>query len=93
MYKRGELWPLEVFPYEQILSFGAPLPNAYKIAVEGRELVFETNMVCTTYKFNYVTTNTSAEFTYHFTISQWLKFTPQNTHLEENAGNEMKHQF
>lgn len=46
MYKRGEPWPLEVFPYEQILSFGAPLPNAYKIAVEGRELVFETQMVC-----------------------------------------------
>lgn len=45
MYKRGEPWPLEVFPYEQILSFGAPLPNAYKITVEGRELVFETHMV------------------------------------------------
>uniref|UniRef100_A0A3Q2ZCP5 Myosin X n=1 Tax=Kryptolebias marmoratus TaxID=37003 RepID=A0A3Q2ZCP5_KRYMA len=45
VYKRGELWPLEVFPYEQILSFGAPLPNAYKITVEGRELVFETQMV------------------------------------------------
>uniref|UniRef100_A0A3B5ANI8 Myosin X n=1 Tax=Stegastes partitus TaxID=144197 RepID=A0A3B5ANI8_9TELE len=45
VYKRGELWPLEVFPYEQILSFGAPLANAYKIAVEGRELVFETQMV------------------------------------------------
>ncbi|XP_037538371.1 unconventional myosin-X [Nematolebias whitei] len=45
VYKRGEPWPLEVFPYEQILSFGAPLPNAYKITVEGRELVFETHMV------------------------------------------------
>ncbi|XP_031147966.1 unconventional myosin-X isoform X1 [Sander lucioperca] len=45
VYKRGEPWPLEVFPYEQILSFGAPLANAYKIAVEGRELVFETQMV------------------------------------------------
>lgn len=48
MYKRGEPWPLEVFPYEQILSFGAPLANSYKIAVEGRELVFETQMVRTT---------------------------------------------
>lgn len=48
LYKRGELWPLEVFPYEQILSFGAPLPNAYKISVEGRELMFETHMVGTT---------------------------------------------
>lgn len=47
VYKRGEPWPLEVFPYEQILSFGAPLSNAYKIAVEGRELVFETQMVRT----------------------------------------------
>lgn len=46
VYKRGEPWPLEVFPYEQILSFGAPLPNTYKITVEGRELVFETQMVC-----------------------------------------------
>ncbi|CAK6977026.1 unconventional myosin-X [Scomber scombrus] len=45
VYKRGEPWPLEVFPYELILSFGAPLPNSYKIAVEGRELVFETQMV------------------------------------------------
>lgn len=45
VYKRGEPWPLEVFPYEQILSFGAPLPNAYKITVEGRELLFETQMV------------------------------------------------
>uniref|UniRef100_A0AAZ3PBG7 Myosin X n=1 Tax=Oncorhynchus tshawytscha TaxID=74940 RepID=A0AAZ3PBG7_ONCTS len=45
VYKRGEPWPLEVFPYELILSFGAPLPNAYKIAVEGRELLFETSLV------------------------------------------------
>uniref|UniRef100_H2LPP3 Myosin X n=2 Tax=Oryzias latipes TaxID=8090 RepID=H2LPP3_ORYLA len=45
VYKRGEPWPLEVFPYEQILSFGAPLPNVYKITVEGRELLFETQMV------------------------------------------------
>lgn len=45
VYKRGEAWPLEVFPYEHILSFGAPQPNAYKIVVEGRELLFETQMV------------------------------------------------
>ncbi|XP_029309150.1 unconventional myosin-X [Cottoperca gobio] len=45
VYKRGEPWPLEVFPYEQILSFGAPLASSYKIAVEGRELVFDTQMV------------------------------------------------
>ncbi|XP_056148593.1 unconventional myosin-X [Lampris incognitus] len=45
VYKRGEPWPLQVFPYELILSFGAPLPNAYKIAVEGRELLFETSLV------------------------------------------------
>lgn len=45
VYKRGEAWPLEVFPYEQILSFGAPLPNVYKIVVEGRDLLFETQMV------------------------------------------------
>ncbi|XP_077368004.1 unconventional myosin-X isoform X2 [Festucalex cinctus] len=45
VYKRGEPRPLEVFPYERILSFGAPLANTYKIAVDGRELVFETQMV------------------------------------------------
>nr|XP_057921483.1 unconventional myosin-X isoform X2 [Doryrhamphus excisus] len=45
VYKRGEPWPLEVFPYEQILAFGAPLANTYKITVEGRELLFETHMV------------------------------------------------
>ncbi|MEQ2174949.1 hypothetical protein GOODEAATRI_013023 [Goodea atripinnis] len=52
VYKRGEPWPLEVFPYELILSFGAPLPNAYKITVEGRELVFETQMVGATPSIN-----------------------------------------
>ncbi|XP_037131464.1 unconventional myosin-X [Syngnathus acus] len=45
VYKRGEPRPLEVFPYERILSFGAPLSNTYKIAVDGRELVFETQTV------------------------------------------------
>ncbi|KPP72102.1 unconventional myosin-X-like [Scleropages formosus] len=45
VYKRGEPQPLEVFPYEQILSFGAPQPNTYKIAVESRELFFETGLV------------------------------------------------
>uniref|UniRef100_A0A672NVC9 Myosin X n=1 Tax=Sinocyclocheilus grahami TaxID=75366 RepID=A0A672NVC9_SINGR len=45
LYKRGEAWPLELFPYEVILSFGAPQPNIYKISVEGRELLFNTNMV------------------------------------------------
>uniref|UniRef100_A0A673M6M4 Unconventional myosin-X-like n=1 Tax=Sinocyclocheilus rhinocerous TaxID=307959 RepID=A0A673M6M4_9TELE len=45
VYKRGEAWPLEAFPYEVILSFGAPQPNSYKISVEGRELLFNTTMV------------------------------------------------
>ncbi|KAM6954047.1 unconventional myosin-X [Aplochiton taeniatus] len=45
VYKRGEPWPLEVFPYELILSFGAPHANTYRITVEGRELVFETALV------------------------------------------------
>ncbi|XP_056599629.1 unconventional myosin-X [Triplophysa dalaica] len=45
VYKRGEAWPLEVFLYEVILSFGAPQPNIYKISVEGRELLFNTIMV------------------------------------------------
>ncbi|XP_051556331.1 unconventional myosin-X-like [Myxocyprinus asiaticus] len=45
VYKRGEAWPLEVFPFEVILSFGAPQPSIYKISVEGRELLFNTNMV------------------------------------------------
>ncbi|XP_051990954.1 unconventional myosin-X-like [Xyrauchen texanus] len=45
VYKRGEAWPLEVFPFEVILSFGAPQSSIYKISVEGRELLFNTNMV------------------------------------------------
>ncbi|XP_042320333.1 unconventional myosin-X [Sceloporus undulatus] len=42
VYKRGEGRPLEVFQYEHILSFGAPLANVYKIVVDERELLFAT---------------------------------------------------
>ncbi|XP_025021612.1 unconventional myosin-X isoform X2 [Python bivittatus] len=45
VYKRGEGRPLEVFQYEQILSFGAPLANMYKIVVDERELLFGTSEV------------------------------------------------
>ncbi|XP_062843469.1 unconventional myosin-X [Trichomycterus rosablanca] len=45
VYKQGEAWPLEVFSYEAILSFGAPQPNIYKISVEGRDLLFQTSQV------------------------------------------------
>uniref|UniRef100_F7ESW5 Myosin X n=1 Tax=Ornithorhynchus anatinus TaxID=9258 RepID=F7ESW5_ORNAN len=45
VYKRGEGRPLESFPYEHILSFGAPLANTYKIVVDERELLFETSEV------------------------------------------------
>ncbi|XP_069586692.1 unconventional myosin-X [Ranitomeya imitator] len=45
VYKRGEGRPLEVFHYEHILSFGAPLSNTYKIVVDERELLFETSAV------------------------------------------------
>lgn len=45
VYKRGEARPLEVFQYEHILSFGAPLANTYKIVVDERELLFETSEV------------------------------------------------
>lgn len=45
VYKRGEGRPLEVFPYEHILSFGAPLSNTYKIVVDERELLFDTSAV------------------------------------------------
>ncbi|XP_021402400.1 unconventional myosin-X [Lonchura striata] len=45
VYKRGEGRPLEVFQYEHILSFGAPLANTYKIMVDERELLFETSEV------------------------------------------------
>ncbi|XP_048223998.1 unconventional myosin-X isoform X1 [Perognathus longimembris pacificus] len=45
VYKRGEGRPLEVFQYEHILSFGAPLANTYKIVVDERELLFETTEV------------------------------------------------
>ncbi|KAM5264416.1 unconventional myosin-X [Ctenodactylus gundi] len=45
VYKRGDGRPLEVFQYEHILSFGAPLANTYKIVVDERELLFETSEV------------------------------------------------
>ncbi|XP_059584607.1 unconventional myosin-X isoform X3 [Alligator mississippiensis] len=45
VYKREEGRPLEVFQYEHILSFGAPLANTYKIIVDERELLFETSEV------------------------------------------------
>ncbi|KAH0617998.1 hypothetical protein JD844_016889 [Phrynosoma platyrhinos] len=45
VYKRGEGRPLEVFQYEHILSFGAPLANVYKIVVDERELLFATTEV------------------------------------------------
>ncbi|KAG8133190.1 hypothetical protein E2320_011001 [Naja naja] len=45
VYKRGEGRPLEVFQYEHILSFGAPLANVYKIVVDERELLFGTSEV------------------------------------------------
>ncbi|XP_006884858.1 PREDICTED: unconventional myosin-X-like [Elephantulus edwardii] len=45
VYKRGEGWPLEVFQYEHMLSFGPPLANTYKIVVDERELLFETSEV------------------------------------------------
>nr|XP_014342427.1 PREDICTED: unconventional myosin-X [Latimeria chalumnae] len=45
VYKRGEGRPLEIFQYEHILSFGAPLPNMYKIVVDDRELLFDTIQV------------------------------------------------
>lgn len=45
VYKRGDGRPLEVFHYEHILSFGAPLANTYKIVVDERELLFETSAV------------------------------------------------
>ncbi|XP_071802894.1 unconventional myosin-X-like isoform X2 [Asterias amurensis] len=47
VHKQGEPNPIEEITYERILSFGAPIPNEYKIVVEGRrhELSFETNQV------------------------------------------------
>ncbi|KAM5158485.1 unconventional myosin-X [Mantella aurantiaca] len=45
VYKRGEGRPLEVFHYEHILSFGAPLASTYKIVVDERELLFDTSAV------------------------------------------------
>jgi myosin X len=46
LYKRGEGQPLASFVYEEILSFGAPVPNIYKLVIEGNEqLSFETQKV------------------------------------------------
>ncbi|KAM8856507.1 unconventional myosin-X [Spinachia spinachia] len=45
VYKRGEPKPLETFPYEHIIFFGAPQPCTYKITVDEREMLFETPQV------------------------------------------------
>uniref|UniRef100_A0A8C4DBU2 Myosin-X n=1 Tax=Dicentrarchus labrax TaxID=13489 RepID=A0A8C4DBU2_DICLA len=45
VYKRGEPKPLETFPYEHIIFFGAPQPCTYKITVDEREMFFETPQV------------------------------------------------
>uniref|UniRef100_A0A665WV33 Unconventional myosin-X-like n=1 Tax=Echeneis naucrates TaxID=173247 RepID=A0A665WV33_ECHNA len=45
VYKRGESKPLETFPYEHIIFFGAPQPCTYKITVDEREMFFETPQV------------------------------------------------
>uniref|UniRef100_A0A8C9TRI3 Unconventional myosin-X-like n=1 Tax=Scleropages formosus TaxID=113540 RepID=A0A8C9TRI3_SCLFO len=45
VYKRGEPKPLETFPYEHIVFFGAPQPTTYKITVDEREMFFETPQV------------------------------------------------
>lgn len=45
MYKRAEPKPLETFPYEHIIFFGAPQPCTYKITVDEREMFFETPQV------------------------------------------------
>lgn len=87
MYKRGEPWPLEVFPYEQILSFGAPLANAYKITIEGREIVFETQMVRTTtqtFEINQIILQLANASYSHVKVHL--------TDLGEHADDEMKHQ-
>lgn len=46
VYKRGDPKPLETFPYEHIVFFGAPQPNTFKLTVDERELYFETPQVC-----------------------------------------------
>lgn len=45
VYKRGDPKPLETFPYEHIIFFGAPQPCTYKITVDEREMFFETPQV------------------------------------------------
>jgi len=46
IYRRDETRPLNTYNYEDILSFGAPQPNLYRIIVQGRSpLQFETDKV------------------------------------------------
>ncbi|KAK3569434.1 hypothetical protein QTP86_030061 [Hemibagrus guttatus] len=45
VYKRGEARPLETFPYEHIVFFGALQQNTYKISMDGRDLLFDTPQV------------------------------------------------
>uniref|UniRef100_UPI00358E019B unconventional myosin-X-like n=1 Tax=Myxine glutinosa TaxID=7769 RepID=UPI00358E019B len=42
VHKRGDARALETFTYEHILSFGASQCKTYHIALDGREMVFET---------------------------------------------------
>ncbi|XP_018585084.1 unconventional myosin-X [Scleropages formosus] len=45
VYKRWEPKPLETFPYEHIVFFGAPQVSTFKITVDEREMFFETSQV------------------------------------------------
>uniref|UniRef100_A0A8C4RZS7 Unconventional myosin-X-like n=1 Tax=Erpetoichthys calabaricus TaxID=27687 RepID=A0A8C4RZS7_ERPCA len=54
LYKRGDPKPLETFPYEHIVFFGAPQPSTYKLTVDEREMFFETPQVTLVNMFVYV---------------------------------------
>ncbi|XP_057292691.1 unconventional myosin-X-like isoform X2 [Hydractinia symbiolongicarpus] len=46
IYRRDETRPIATYNYEDILSFGAPQPNVYRIVVQGRSpITFETEKV------------------------------------------------
>lgn len=73
VYKRGEPKPLETFPYEHIIFFGAPQPCTYKITVDEREMYFETPQVRISIPFYFTFLNerqtnprVSASFTFYF---------------------------
>ncbi|XP_072431295.1 unconventional myosin-X [Chiloscyllium punctatum] len=73
VYKRGEAKPLEIFPYENIQSFGAPQSTVYKIVVDERELLFDTTEVVELARLMkaYISMIVKKRYSISYTITSW----------------------